>query len=437
METQAKPKQATMMIYFLVFSAAVFIASFFAGGIGALFNGYIKILTSPAALTTDYIELGGLGAALFNAGLNGLIVTLLYKLSKVELTGTSFLAYFLVVGFSLYGMNTLNVAFMVFGVFVYSKIKKEPFIKFVNAALLSAALAPVISEVLFSYYIKIPLYFSIPLAFAISILLACLFVPMLAHAVNLHKGHIIFNAGVAAGFIAFLLFSTYRTLVLLPLGADAEYKLNAISSPGFPLFLGILFGALFAGSIVAGLILNRKNQNAYKRLITHTGHGADFTQSASVGAVFMNIGILGIMFSAYFMLIGAPINGPVFGAMLGIVACSASGSHPRNTLTILIGYILVSFLATWKLEAQGMCVALCYATGMAPLSGRYGYFAGILAGALHACIVPFVSVICGGLNLFNGSFTAGLLVVVLLPALDALVMDTEKRKLKKMMTLNK
>jgi len=46
--------------------------------------------------------------------------------------------------------------------------------------------------------------------------------------------------------------------------------------------------------------------------------------------------------------------------------------------------------------------------------------------------VPFVAVIYGGLNLYNGGFTGGLVAIVLLPVMDAVFKDSETRKLKKL-----
>ena len=432
MDVKTHRNQQIMFSYFLIISLILIVVAFFAANEGGLISGWLKILTSPAALTVDYLELGGLGAAILNAGVMGFIVSGLFKCSKAELAAGSLSAFFLTVGFSLFGMNPLNVAPIIFGVFVYSKIKKEPFSKHVNASLFACAVAPFISELIFSYYIDIPFYFSIPIAVAVGIVIGTVFVPLLAHCVSMHKGHVLFNAGVAAGFMEFLVFAIYRTTVLQPLGVDGDYKLNSISSPGFPLFFGILFGAIFLCSIVLGIVLNKGKQNEFKRLLCHSGHSVDYIAHTSLGSVLINAGCLGAVFLTYFIFVGTPINGPVMGALLCIVACAASGSHLRNTLPILIGYILISFLATWKLEAQGMCVALCFATGMSPISGRYGYVAGVVAGALHACLVPFVAVIYGGLNLYNGGFTAGLVVIVLLPFLDAVFKDSESRKLDKM-----
>jgi len=427
MDVHFHRNQKIMHVYFLAFSLILIVVGVFAASGGGLISGWVKILTSPAALTMDYVELGGLGAALLNAGSMGLLSSVLFICSGAELVAASFSAFFLTVGFSLFGMNAVNSIPIIFGVFLYSKVKKEPFSKYANIALFACATAPTISEMLFSNYVKTPLYLSIPIAIIVGIAIAAVFVPLLAHCSATHKGYVLFNAGVTAGFVCFVAFTIYRTTVLQPLGVDGDYKLNSVSSPGFPLFFGLLYGAMFLGSIVLGIILNKGNQRSFKQLISHTGHGIDYISHASLGSVYINIGSLGIVFLTYFICIGAPINGPVMGALLGILACAGTGSHLRNTLPILIGYVLMSFLASWNLSAQGMCVALCYGTCMSPVSGKFGYAAGVLVGALHACLVPFVAVIYGGLNLYNGGFTSGLVVLSILPLLEAIAAHSEAR----------
>ena len=420
MEAQSRHDQKVIYYYFLAVSLIIIIAAFIVNE-GGILSGWIKILTSPAALTMDYVELGGIGAALLNSGVMGVVSFALFTFSKNNLSAPAFSAYFLTVGFSLFGMNPLNTAPIILGVFIYTRLAKEKFADHINTSLFACAAAPFVSEILFSYYINIPFRFSIPTAIVSGIIIGMVFAPLLSHFKVIHKGFMLFNAGITAGFLDLAIFSLYRTFVLQPQDADSAYHLNNISSDGFPMIFGILFGIIFLFSIILGVILNKGNQHIFKKLVCHTGYDVDFTSEISLGSVYMNIGCLGSVFLLYFMCIGSPINGPVMGALLGIVACAASGSHIRNTLPILIGYIIVSFLSVWNPSDQGISVALCYATCLSPISGKYGYTAGIIAGAFHACLGPFAATICGGLNLYNGGFTAGLAVIILLPLLEAVV----------------
>ncbi len=104
-------------------------------------------------------------------------------------------------------------------------------------SLFACSLAPFVSEALFNRNLDYPLWLGIIAALAIGNLIGLIFPVITAHAVNVHKGHNLFNAGgVSAGFLAFLLFTVYKTLLLRPLGLEQAYTLNSILSEGFPLF---------------------------------------------------------------------------------------------------------------------------------------------------------------------------------------------------------
>ena len=114
----------------------------------------------------------------------------------------------------------------------------------------------------------------------------------------------------------------------------------------------------------------------------------------------------------------APFNGPVVGGLLSVVAIAGIGAHPRNALPILAGYVLASFFATWTLSVPAIAVGVCFATGLAPLSGRGGVLWGITAGILHAALVTNTAALQGGFNLYNGGFASGLVALVLVPCVE-------------------
>jgi hypothetical protein len=65
-----------------------------------------------------------------------------------------------------------------------------------------------------------------------------------------------------------------------------------------------------------------------------------------------------------------------------------------------------------------MLVAAAFGTGLAPISGFYGSFYGILAGFLHIALVHNVSSLHGGLNLYNSGFSTGFVAGIMVPVLD-------------------
>ena len=63
-------------------------------------TGILKIITSQAILITDFLVIGGIGAAFLNAFLIFLFNFTLSRLLKVEITGLVVASFFTVFGFS-------------------------------------------------------------------------------------------------------------------------------------------------------------------------------------------------------------------------------------------------------------------------------------------------------------------------------------------------
>ena len=166
-------------------------------------HGLIDILSSRDTLIPDYIGLGGIGgmgAAFVNAGLLTLAALACYWRSGAVIGGPAVVCLFLILGFALFGKNLLNVWFIVAGVYAYARYKGEPFSKCINVAFFGAALAPIFTEILFSW--ALPLHTSLPLAAVTTLLLGFVLVPCAAHLFNAHMGYALHNIGWVAGIVA-------------------------------------------------------------------------------------------------------------------------------------------------------------------------------------------------------------------------------------------
>ena len=138
---------------------------------------------------------------------------------------------------------------------------------------------------------------------------------------------------------------------------------------------------------------------------------------------------------------------------LGIVFCMLStcnsGSHPGNVWPIMAGYMVTSILFTFiarclgcesnglGIGSQSILIGLCYANGLSPISGKYGFGYGILAGGLHYLLVTAVPDMHGGFLLYNGGFTAALICIMLVPQLEKFCKTKEERKAAKLEKANK
>ena len=80
---------------------------------------------------------------------------------------------------------------------------------------------------------------------------------------------------------------------------------------------------------------------------------------------------------------------------------------------------------------QSIIIGLCYANGLSPISGKYGWGCGVLAGGLHYLLVTAVPALHGGFCLYNGGFTAALICLMLVPQLERFCKTKEERALAK------
>ena len=395
--------------------------------------GLVRICTLPAQLTKDYFapELGSISGALLNYFLVGAVCCALMFLPEARVGGGTVLGYFLTLGFCSYGMNILNIIPLMLGVAVYSLIRRQPFGKNLNFFMFATAISPLITHVLFYY----PVVGDAPhltlqgilLALLVGVVFGCAMPPLCAHSPGFHKGYDLYNAGPAAGFLCFLIFAVlYKTL-----GVEAP-AITATLGEGNRMFVNTFCIVVFALCLAFGFAVNGGIRD-YGKLLTDSGYKVDFTAKYSVGANIMNIGVYGLFIVLYYNLIGAKFTGPTMGAIFCMLCCCCMGATPLNVFPIMIGYVIMGLLnragiTAFAVKAQAIVVGLCFASGLAPISGEYGILAGIVAGMLHYCLVTSVPAIHGGFNLYNGGFTAGIVCFIYVPILESFFKSKRQRQ---------
>ncbi len=117
----------------------------------AIWPGLQRIFQSQSVLVSDYLEIGGIGAALVNAGLVGLAGLLLAYFNGVHLSGPIIAAVFTMAGFGLFGKNVLNIWPIILGVALFSRLTRHSFKSYILVALFGTALAPLVSQVAYGF----------------------------------------------------------------------------------------------------------------------------------------------------------------------------------------------------------------------------------------------------------------------------------------------
>ena len=427
-----------LKLFFAFFTAAFLIAAVIMPDRASMFTGLWQILSQPSKLSTNYFFIGGYSATFLNMGLVGLICLLLYIVFKATPTNVSTLAFVLTLGFGSWGINILNIWPTIFGVMIYCLVKKEKFGANVNAMLFSTGIAPLITDLMIRYPNAEAIGFNLEgifIALVVGFFIGFFLPAGLANSPKVHKGFDLYSAALPVGMTAFFLNATlFKTLgVALPAGADAA-QLQVASRLTVNTFCILLFGAC----IVIAFVLGCRPKD-YWQLIIDPALVTNFSSTYGNPVFLMNVGVFGLFILGYYNLIGASFNGVTFGIIFCMLATCNSGSHPGNVWPIMLGYIVASTVCglvsplvggtfTFAVNAQAICVGLCYANGLSPIADKYGWRYGFLAAVMHYLLVTSVPTLHGGYCLYNGGFTAALICIILVPSLERFSKDKFERQ---------
>lgn len=445
-----------LKLFFAFLSLCFVVAAFILPDRGTAFPGLWNIMTGTCKISTNYFALGGYAATFLNMGLVGLVCTALCFLPGAKPNNATTLGVLLTVGFSSWGINPLNMIPTVLGVAVFCLVKKEKLGTMSNAMMFSTGIAPLISELLFRYpgteYIGFN-WLGLVLALFVGLVIGFFLPAGLGHAPNIHKGYNHYSAAVPIGMTAFFLRVVLYNVMLGKKIGDLG-SLSTLAAPRAEFFYAcnIFCAAMFALCILFALLMGCRMKD-YWNLMKDSGHGVSFTAKYGNAAFLMNVGVFGLMIVAYYNLaafldggaarISTVWTSMTFGIVFCMLATCNSGSHPRNVLPIMLGYIVTSYLFGWiagllgvenyalTVGSQSILIGLCYANGMSPIAGKYGFGCGILAGGLHYLLVSAVPDMHGGFCLYNGGFTAALVCLLLVPQLEKFCKTKEERKLSK------
>ncbi|MBQ9967328.1 MAG: DUF1576 domain-containing protein [Oscillospiraceae bacterium] len=424
-----------LKLVFWLFTLAFAVAALISPDRATMFSGLKAIYTTPCKVVTDYFQIGGISATFANAFIVGLFCSLLYMLPGAPFNGVSFLAFSLTMGFCFWGMNLFNLIPCALGVCLYCLVKREPLGKNVNFMLFATGIAPIVTEMFLRYPTADAIHgytvASVILGICVGVVIGFFTPAGCAYAPNAHKGFSLYSAALPLGMMAFFLRAVLYTMrgVAIPAGASA--------GESQPVVFYTFFGVLFVLCIVLGFWKNGWSFKGYGALLKSAGHKTDFSTEFGPAVALMNIGIFGLFLMLYYTLVGGSLNGVTCGLILCMVCTAVAGSHPGNVWPIMVGYVVMSFAAqalfagegfNKAIHAQAILIGMCYANGMSPISGKYGWLAGVIAGMMHYILVVCVPDLHGGWLLYNGGFTACLVCIFFVPMLERFAKTKEERR---------
>jgi len=393
------------------YALAFVVFGFFMSSPGEVLNGLIQIMTTRDALITDYIGVGGMGAAFVNAGLLTCTACAIYRITQASMSGAAIASLFLLLGFGLFGKNLLNVWPIIAGVWLYAKFRNESFADHINISFFGCALAPIFSEILYST--AIPRSVSAPLALFTAFLLGFILSPTASQLFKAHAGFNLYNIGFTAGIVGTLVVALYKSYGFVPAPVMIWTSGNGNILTGFLTFL-------FLSMLVVGIYLDRRSLSQLSTIVKLSGQApTDFVAIAGIGATMVNMGLCGLLGLTYVLVIRADLNGPTIGGILTIVGFAAFGKHPLNVVPIMAGVFLGSLAKPWNIHDPAIVLAALFGTTLAPIAGQFGWLWGVVAGFLHSSAALTVGFNHAGLNLYNNGFAAGIVAAVMVPVISA------------------
>ena len=381
--------------------------------ISVMFNGYLKILTSPSILLTDYVYVGGISATLFNVFTILLLNIFIIRMLKQKISGPIFCGLYMIAGFAFFGKNVLNTLPIYLGIFLYSRFKHVPYRTLILSVLFSTGISPVVSYTIFG--LGLPWFVGVPLGLVVGIIVGFIIPAVAVHTITFHEGYNLYNTGFALGVISVFVYALYTTI-----GFDVKTVALYDDTNNIALLCILIGISLF--SIINAFIINPKVLRRYKRLIKTTGRMmSDYVRDFGKESVLFNFGLLGLVSTLLLVIFNIPINGILFGTILATIGTTSYGLHIKNVYPVWIGCALAIALkkilgGTVALDMNldiGLVIAFFFASCLAPIAGKYGIIWGIVAGFMHICINPLSLTFQGGFDLYNNGFTAGFVAAIL------------------------
>ncbi len=375
-------------------------------------QGFWRILKCPSQLLTDYMFVGGIGAAFFNASLMLLLASIALYLSHQKLTGIIVAGLCMVFGFAFFGKNPFNSLPIVLGICLYAWIEGLDVRTLSSHALFGIAIGPAVSY--FCFGLGLPFWQGFPLSYALGIGIGFILPVLAKNMFKAHGGYTLYNVGFTCGIIGLFIQGFLRTL-----GKEVQ-PVSLISQGNTAQIAGYLY-LMFISMILLGFVRNRHSIMNIGQMLCCSGHvPSDFTKMFGYGISFMNMGSLGILFTSFVLVLHLPLNGPIVGSIFAAVGFGSFGKNLRNVWSIMLGCVLAYSINAEDLYTTPAVLSILFATNLAPIAGVYGWIAGMLAGFFHVSIVQSMGYLHGGFNLYNNGFTGGFVAMFLVPLLDAL-----------------
>ena len=397
-----------------------------------IFNGLWAIFISTDLLITDYIAVGGIGAAFVNVALAGLLSIGAMRFAKHEPNGLAIATLGVVIAMAFFGKNPANMLPILVGGWLYSKYTGTAHKNCVLPSVLATCLAPVVSRFVavsgMAGYQSIPLIYAIPipLGLAMGIFLGLcigfIMTPFAAAMRKAHEGYLLYNVGFAAGILAVGMFAVFQTFGV------RQYIIDNWSS-GYNFELATFSIVMSVYYIICGG-LSRIKPMSLKAFLFIDAEDYDHYKKYA-GTAYVSMGVLGLICVGFMFVVQGDYNGVVIGGLISTIGFGAFGKPIISSVVLMSGAVMAAatrmLLTGTPINHRSFLVATLFATCLAPIATRFGWKWGLVAGFLHLSLSVQVAIFHGGMNLYNNGFAGGLAAMILVPIIKFFAEEQAKK----------
>ncbi|HIY58025.1 MAG TPA: DUF1576 domain-containing protein [Candidatus Tetragenococcus pullicola] len=368
-----------------------------------ILSGMIRIIQSPGNLVTDYVSIGGVGAALLNSGLMTLLSLKILKKYDYNFAPSSFLHLMLLAGYSFWGKNLFNSAPIFLGLFLYIKVSDKTSQKHLSSGLLGTALAPAVSIVYFSsdrLWIK-------AMALLLGVILGFIMIPIFKKTLHLTFGLNLYTMGFVAGIVS--LGVNFFITKILKIDVDILSTTPQHSQELFLLFF-LFFTILL---IYYGFLFLNHHFVQFKKMTLILKEENKISQSLREILQTFKFSIYGLIGLVVVYLLKEPLTGPLAGSILIFTGFSAYHYRFSHFLFPALGVAFSYEFFLGGLASESGLIALFFVSTMAPFCHHYGNTWGFLSGTLFPFVSKLLNLTHNGINLYNSGFAGGVTVLLL------------------------
>jgi len=387
-----------------------------------ILEGTWAIFISTDILITDYIAVGGVGAAFVNVALCGLLAIGAMRFAKHEPSGLAIATMGIVIAMAFFGKNPANMLPIIAGGWLYSKFTGTPHRGCVLPSILATCLAPVVTR--FAFVDGIPLAVGIAIGICLGLFVGFIMTPFAAAIRRAHEGYLLYNVGFAGGVIAVGFFAVFRTLGITQEILDNWSSGNNLQLAIFSIVMSVFY-------VIVG-VLSRAKKLPLKELIRIDAEDYDYYKKYSC-TTYTSMGILGLICVVFMFVVRGEYNGIVLGALISTIGFGAFGKPIISSVVLIAGAMMAAGASTLLIDDRlfndrAFLVAALFATCLAPFATRFGWKWGLVAGFTHLSLSIHVAIFHGGMNLYNNGFAGGVAAMILVPIIKFFAEEKAKKK---------